>query len=77
MRIYKMYIYCGDDCISINHSTSRDARKKLETFNEQQRREGNKEADRCVVYTLSMSRLADVRVVRREGLPDAYVYYPI
>lgn len=77
MRIYKMYLFCGHDCISIIHSTIRNAKKTIETFNERQRREGKREADRCIVYTASMSRLSDVRVVKREGLPDAYVYYPI
>ena len=54
----------------------RDAKKILCEDTASQMREEIK-ADRCVVYTASMSRLADVRAVKREGLPDAYVYFPI
>lgn len=77
MRKYKIYMFSGPDCVEIIESTNRDAKKTLEEFNKERRKKGMKEADRCIVYTASMSRLADVRVVKREGQPDAYVYYPI
>lgn len=76
MRKYKVNLFKGADIVHYEETKHRDAKKILCEYNASQTREEIK-ADRCVVYTASMSRLADVRVVKREGLPDAYVYYPI
>lgn len=76
MRKYKVNFFRGDHLVHYSEPNYRDAKKILKEYNEAQTREEIK-ADRCVVYTASMSRIADVRLVKREGLPDAYVYYPI
>lgn len=76
MRKYNIFFLKGERVLYSKTSTSRNAIKHLENYNKNETLEKMK-ADRCVVYTASMSRIADVRLVKREGLPDAYVYYPI
>lgn len=77
MRQYNIFFIKGEaDLVCSKVSTSRNAIKHLKNYNQNEIFEKMK-ADRCVVYTASMSRIADVRLVKREGLPDAYVYYPI
>lgn len=75
MRSYIMQFFLGEKLVSSIKTNHRNGKKALEEYNSEDI--PFYEADRCIVYTSSMSRLSDVRLVKREGLPDAYVYYPI
>lgn len=77
MRKYNIFFLRGEAYVVYSKaSTSRNAIRHLENYNKNETLERRK-ADRCLVYTASMSRIADVRLVKREGQPDAYVYYPV
>lgn len=76
MRKYNIFFVKGERVLCSKTSTSRNAKKHLENYNKNETLEKMK-ANRCVVYTASMSRLVDVRLIEREGIPDAYIYYPI